>query len=164
MQINAQVNRLANICKHINSTHMQFDPNNPIVKLCAHGMELEGEGKPAEALAVFQQAWDEAADNQEKFIAAHYVARHQDNAADKLKWDETALSLALNIKDETIKGTYPSLYLNIAKCYEDLHDFVKARENYQLASKFTGFLPEDGYGNMIRAGIANGIERLDSKK
>jgi hypothetical protein len=141
---------------------MHFDPNNPIIKLCAHGMDLEGEGKAGEAFKVFQQAWNEATDNLEKFAAAHYLARQQNSVTDKLKWDETALRFALEIKDESIKGAYPSLYLNIAKCYEDLKDLVKARENYQLALKFTSFLLGDGYGNMIKAGIANGIERVGS--
>ena len=143
--------------------NMQFDPNNPIVKLCARGMELEGEAKPDEAAKVFQQAWDEASGNLEKFIAAHYVARHQNSVADKLRWDEIALGMALKINDESIKGAYPSLYLNIAKCYEDLKDFIKARENYLLAQKFESFLFGDGYGNMVRAGIANGIERTTTE-
>ena len=142
---------------------MLFDPNNPIIKLCADGMELEGEGKPMEALNVFEQAWDEATDNLGKFAAAHYIARHQNSISDKLKWDETALHLALDIKDEGIKGAYPSLYLNIAKCHEDLNDPGKAIENYQLALKFSSFLLEDGYGDMIKAGIANGIQRVSSK-
>jgi hypothetical protein len=60
---------------------MQFDPENPIVKLCAHGMQLEGEGKPGEASATFNQAWGQAINDFEKFTAAHYVARNQDSAA-----------------------------------------------------------------------------------
>ena len=106
---------------------MQFDTNNKIVKLCARGMELEGEGKKEEALKTFQQAWDEATNDFEKFTSAHYVARHQDNIADKLRWDKTALNLALKINDENMRGTYPSLYLNIGKCYEDLSDFGPVR-------------------------------------
>ena len=39
---------------------MHFDPNNPIIKLCAEGMMLEGEGKNEEALVLFQQAWNES--------------------------------------------------------------------------------------------------------
>ena len=139
---------------------MRFDANNKIVKLCAQGMELEGEGKKEEALKIFLQAWDEAANDFEKFTSAHYVARHQDNIVDKLKWDKTALDLALKINDENMKGTYPSLYLNIGKCYEDLIDFESARENYELALSFTAFLADDGYGKMIISGIRNGIERL----
>jgi tetratricopeptide (TPR) repeat protein len=140
--------------------NMLFDPENPIIKLCARGMEMEGAGQPDEALKIFQQAWDEATNNLEKFSAAHYVARHQNSVAGKLKWDQTALQLALEIKDEAIKGAYPSLYLNIAKCYEDLNDFDNAKQNYELALSYAGFLHEDGYGNMIKTGIANGIARV----
>ncbi|MFI5160558.1 MAG: hypothetical protein ACHQHN_04735 [Sphingobacteriales bacterium] len=139
---------------------MQFDHNNPVIKLCADGMQLEGEGKSAEAAAAFQQAWELAATDIEKFTSAHYMARHQNSVADKLKWDQTALQFALNINDEPIKETLPSLYLNIAKCYEDLNDFPNAKENYQNALSYTAFLGDDGYGSMIRAGIENGIGRV----
>ncbi len=106
---------------------MHFDPNNNIVKLCAEGMDLEGEGKK-EAKMLFQQAWNEAANDVEKFTAAHYVARHQPTVEDKLKWDETALQLAVKIDDQNMKGTYPSLYINIAKCYEDMNNFDNAKK------------------------------------
>lgn len=138
---------------------MQFDPNNPIIQLCAQGMELEGRGNAEAASQLFLQAWQEACDDFEKFTAAHYVARHQTSVADKLKWDETALHLALQINKEEIKSSYPSLYLNIAKGYEDLNDLENARKNYELALSYVGFLPEDGYGQLIRGGIGNGLER-----
>jgi tetratricopeptide (TPR) repeat protein len=77
-----------------------------------------------------------------------------------LKWDEIALQSALKINDDNVKEAYPSLYLNIAKCYEDLNDFSNARKNYESALSFTNLLPDDGYGNMIKSGIANGIERV----
>jgi tetratricopeptide (TPR) repeat protein len=139
---------------------MLFDPENNINKLCALGMQLEGEGKAEEAAGLFEQAWQEATNTTEKFTAAHYIARHQSSTADKLKWDETALNLALTINGDEIKTVYPSLYLNIAKCYEDMGNLNKALKNYQLALTFTLFLPNNGYGNMIRAGINMGIERV----
>jgi len=142
---------------------MQFDPNNKIVKLCARGMELEGEGKNDEASKVFLEAWEQASDDKEKFTAAHYVARHQQSIADKLAWDETALELALKIKDASVKGAYPSLYLNIAKGYEDLEEFEKAAKNYETALTYTNFLHEDGYGRMIRGGVENGLERIKAR-
>ena len=49
---------------------MQFDPDNNVIKLCARGMGLEGEGKNEEAYIMFQQAWNEATDDFEKFTAA----------------------------------------------------------------------------------------------
>jgi tetratricopeptide (TPR) repeat protein len=139
---------------------MQFDPDNNVVKLCAQGMSNETEGNADEAAKLFLQAWKEATNDFEKFTAAHYVARHQKTVADKLKWDETALNLALKINDDKMKGSYPSLYLNIAKCYEDLKDIDNAKKNYQLALSFTKLLPDNGYGKMIKGGIMNGIERV----
>jgi tetratricopeptide (TPR) repeat protein len=139
---------------------MEFDPNNNIVKLCAQGMDMEGKGNIEEASKLFVQAWNEATNDFEKFTAAHYVARHQKSVADKLKWDETALQLALKINNETVKRTFPSLYLNIAKCCEDLNDLENAKKNYELALSFSNQLPDNGYGNMIKSGIMKGIERV----
>jgi tetratricopeptide (TPR) repeat protein len=139
---------------------MQFDPDNNIIKLCAEGMKNEAEGNAAEAARLFYQAWDDATNDFEKFTAAHYVARHQNTVADKLKWDKTALSLALQLDDEKLKASYPSLYLNIAKCYEDLKDLDNAKKNYEVALSYTNLLPDDGYGRMIKSGIISGIDRI----
>lgn len=139
---------------------MQFDPNNNIVQLCSKGMTMEASGKPGEARALFLQAWNEATSDFEKFTAAHYVARHQPTIAEKLSWDKTALAIAMHIKDASIAATYPSLYLNIAKCYEELDDRENARANYLLAQSYETSLPDDGYGQMIRNGIIKGLERI----
>lgn len=115
---------------------MEFDPNNKIIQRCLHGMNLEDEGKPEEAHKVFLQAWNEATNEFEKFIAAHYVARRQDNVADKLKWLATALQFALKINDHAVESAFPSLYLNIAKCYEELGDPDNTKKNRALAISF----------------------------
>lgn len=138
---------------------MQFDSDNPIIKLCAEGMLMEGRGEAARAAELFQQAWETAESDFEKFTAAHYVARHQPNAAQKLAWDQTALDFALKVNDETVKGAYPSLYLNIAKGCEDTGQAAEARKNYETAQVHAVHLNDDGYGNMIRAGILKGLER-----
>jgi tetratricopeptide (TPR) repeat protein len=138
---------------------MLFDEHNAIVKLCARGMESEGAGYADEASALFHRAWDEARTDLEKCAAAHYLARHQQSVSDKLIWDRTALAHALKVADERIKGSYPSLYLNIGKCLEDLGDRERAHEQYRLALSYTSFLGQDGYGSMIAAGIRKGIER-----
>lgn len=143
---------------------MQFDPENPVNKLCAAGMEKEGEGKPDEAAQLFYQAWNEAGDAQEKFTAAHYVARHQNSVTEKLDWDKTALQYALKVDDPEIASVYPSLYLNIAKGFEDLGDFANASKNYRLALKYATHLNDDGYGKLIRNGIQNGLERVGAQR
>jgi tetratricopeptide (TPR) repeat protein len=115
---------------------MEFNPSNNIVKLCLRGMGMDEKGRPEEAIRLFLQAWNEATNDFEKFIAAHCVSRHQENVSDKLKWLETALQFALNINDDTVKSAFPSLYLNIAKCYEDLNDPDKAKKYYELATSY----------------------------
>jgi tetratricopeptide (TPR) repeat protein len=116
---------------------MEFSPHNNVVKLCIQGMEMEGKSKPEEATKLFLQAWNESTNDFEKFTAAYYVARHQKNVADKLKWLETALACALKINDVSVSGAFPSLYQNIAQCYEELNDFANAKKNYELASSFS---------------------------
>ena len=115
---------------------MEFNPNNKVVKLCLQGMGLEEKGKPEEASQLFHQAWEEATNDFEKFMAAHYVARHQNNVSDKLKWLEASLRFALKINNDTVKSALPSLYLNIAACYEGLNEPDRAKENYDLATSF----------------------------
>ncbi|QXV63763.1 rRNA adenine methyltransferase [Mucilaginibacter sp. 21P] len=139
---------------------MKFDPDNPVVKLCAQGMELEGKAKPAEAKAIFQKAWNMAANNVEKFTAAHYLARHQDAVEEKLGWDQLALSYALEINDDSVTEVLPSLFLNIAKCHEDLGQFMVALENYHKAADHLNALPASGYSDMIKKGVHAGIERM----
>jgi len=115
---------------------MEFSPFNNVVKLSLQGMDMEEKGKPGEALKLFLQGWSEATSDFEKFIAAYYVARLQETIPGKLKWLETALQFALKINDDAVKSAFPSLYSNIAKCYEELGDRDKAKENSELAISF----------------------------
>ena len=142
---------------------MLFDPDNPIVRLCAEGMDMEALGKSEVATRLFRKAWVRASNNLEKMVAAHYFARQQKNVIEKLKWDELALDLAISIKDKKIQALYPSLHLNIGQCFEDLGNYPKAKEHYELASKYVPLLNDDGYGNFISRGISDAIRRIDSK-
>ena len=119
---------------------MTFDPENHVVTLCADGMVREGLGEMDKAKSLFEQTWNEASADFEKFTAAHFVARHQPD----------------------INASYPSLYLNIARCREDLKAISLAESFYKLANEHLDFLPDDGYGKMIRSGILAGIERMNS--
>lgn len=116
---------------------MEFSPNNDVVKLCLQGMALEEQGKTDEASRLFLQAWNEATNDFEKFIAANFVARHQENIPDKLKWLETTLQYALKVNDAAVKPVFAILYSNIAKCYEDLDDVESAKKYTELAMSFS---------------------------
>lgn len=142
---------------------MEFNPNNNVVKRCLQGMAMEEKGETEEASELFLQAWHEATYDFEKFISAHYVARHQKTISEKLKWLETALRFALQIDDDTVRSAFPSLYTNIAKCHEDLGDPDEAKKNHELAASFEDNPSDKGpfyhgtkadlqIGDLLRAG------------
>ncbi len=116
---------------------MEFNPSNKVIQLCVQGMELEENGKPEEASSRFLQAWNESTNDFEKYIAAYFVARHQEDVPVKLKWLETSLQFALRVNNEAVISAFPGLYLKIAKCYEGLGDVDNARKHFELANSFT---------------------------
>lgn len=107
-------------------------------------MELEATGQPAEAGRLFLQAWNEATNDFEKFLAAYYVARHQQSSSDKLKWLQTALQFASSINDDSVKAACASLYGSIAQCYHELNDPDNAKKNQALAKSFEGKPSDNG--------------------
>nr|WP_218921369.1 NAD(+)--rifampin ADP-ribosyltransferase [Bacillus massilionigeriensis] len=117
---------------------MKFNPNNVVIKLCVSGLELEDSGNIEDALTMFHKAWNEATDDYERFIAAYHLARQQKSIAEELKWMETSLQCALKINDENVKSAYPTLYSNIAKCYEELGDSKNAKRNDELSNSSKG--------------------------
>lgn len=136
---------------------MEFNPNNHVVKLCLQGMLMEEKGKPDEAGRIFLKAWNEATNDFEKFTAAFYVARHQKNTGDRLKWLQAGLQHALKINDASVKAAFPSLYVNIAKCYEALNAPEKAKENHDRAASLRDQVDDQGpFYHGTRADLAVG--------
>ena len=123
---------------------MEFSPNNHVIKLCIQGMNMEDNGNFEEAGKLFLQAWNEAANDFERFTAGFYVARNQKNVSDNLKWLETVLELGQKIDNHTVRSAFPSLYQNIAKCYEELGDPENAAKNYELADSFKYQISDKG--------------------
>ena len=107
-------------------------------------MAMEEKGELNEASRPFLQAWNEATNDFEKYIAAHFVARHQKDVSEQLKWRETSLQYALKINDVTVRSAFPTLYSEVAKCYEEVGDADNAKKNYELASSFSGELSDNG--------------------
>lgn len=139
---------------------MLFNPDNPVVQLCAKGIETEGTADFEAARALYLQAWSEATNDIEWFTAAHYLARNRTNLHEQLKWNELSLQHALKVDTPEIKSTYASLYLNLGKSYEDLGDMQMAADCYMQAAQNITYLGSDGYGKMIGGGIAAALERV----
>ncbi|MBE6043159.1 MAG: NAD(+)--rifampin ADP-ribosyltransferase [Clostridium thermopalmarium] len=118
--------------------NIKFDPNNAIIKLCMSGLGLEDSGNSEDAITMFHKAWHEATNDYERFIASYHIARIQRSISNKLKWMKTSLQCALKINDDNVKSAYSTLYLNIAKCYEELGDSENAKRNYELSNSAKG--------------------------
>lgn len=117
------------------------------------------------ARATFAELWDELGPDGDPLHVvslAHYMADLQDDPADELAWDQRALRAALGLTDQRARryhaglsagGMFPSLHLNLAADYARLGRLDEAREHLHTARDGVAGLPEDGYGQMIRAGI-----------
>lgn len=136
-----------------------MDPNNPVVKLCAAGVEAEGQGRPDDAKALFEQAWNDSRDDFERCIAAHYVARHQATLDAELAWNVKALERADLVGDERVHGFYPSLYLNLAHSLEKVGRAAEACELYTRAAARLENQPETPYVRLVRSGVVAGRKR-----
>lgn len=99
-------------------------------------MALGAEGKRQEASAAFQQAWCEAKNDFEKYLAAYFMANSRENDGDKLKWLHQALQYALKVNDDTVKPAFPLLHQDIALCYDRLNDTEQSNQHRTLARSF----------------------------
>lgn len=136
-----------------------MDTDDPAVALCAEGMRAEAQGDPAAARAAFGRAWEASVDTYGAVVAAHYLARHQPDAADTLRWNRRALDLATDLEPATIAPLLPSLHLVLGASLEETGDRAAAREQFLAAERATASLPDDAYAVMVRDGITRGLER-----
>jgi len=139
---------------------MPIDPNNPVVLLCAAGMERDGE--PEEARRLFQQAWDARRNDYDAAIAAHYLARHQRTPHETLRWNSLAVTHAERVVDGRTTELFPSLYLNLASSLTALGRLDEAREIIGRAKEHLEGLRADGYRDFLAIGINRLQARLEN--
>ncbi|KXK61712.1 hypothetical protein AWW66_11940 [Micromonospora rosaria] len=137
-------------------------------------VELGASGHRAEARDALDALWTRVGpdgDALHRCTIAHYLADLQEDVAAELAWDRRALAAVTDLTDERarrfhtswqVRGLLPSLHLNLADGYRRLGEVGSAREHLDLARETVDDLPDDGYGTMIRAGIGNLAEALDT--
>ena len=86
-----------------------MNPDNPVIRLCASGMEAEGEGETERGRELFVEAWNVASDDYERCIAAHYIARHQSSLTETMLWNQRSLDHAKAVDDARVAGFYSRL-------------------------------------------------------
>jgi hypothetical protein len=134
-----------------------YDPSNPVVAWCVHGMEREG--TPHEALASFERAWALRRDDYDACIAAHFMARHQPTAEDTVGWNRRALLHALASGDARLAAFMASLHLNLGDSLLAIGARAEATEEARQARLALASLDPDGYGRFVTMGV----ERLEAR-
>ncbi|MFH8344916.1 hypothetical protein [Streptomyces sp. NPDC018045] len=120
-------------------------------------MEAEALGEDNEARRLFLRAWEDADDDYEACVAAHYVARHQDTPEDTLRWNQECLDRADRVGDERVSGFYASLYANMARAHRELGETTVAYGYFQRAAERMRDAPDGDYGMWVRFAIAEGL-------
>ena len=139
---------------------MPIDPENPVAKLCAAGMAIEGDSATASAL--FAEAWAARRDDYDAAIAAHFVARHQPTAEETLRWNAVALEHAMRVGDDRVADLLPSLYLNVADSHRLVGNHAEASRVVALASATLEQLEPGGYRDFVSFGIERLKDRLSN--
>jgi hypothetical protein len=125
-------------------------PDSTSIQLCIASTRAEFAGRMDEARALAVQAWQAANDDFEACVAAHYVARYQDEPQAALDWNQEALARARAAGDERVRNFYPSLYVNLGRAHELHGDQAEARRYYQLAADL-GLAHQEGSAPWRRA-------------
>ncbi|MEU5906700.1 hypothetical protein [Micromonospora sp. NPDC047527] len=138
---------------------------DPTMTRIIEAVQLGQSGTPTRARELLTALWDEigpTGDALHRCTLAHYLADLQDTAEAELVWDERALAAVADLTDERarqhddalrVRGFLPSLHLNLADVHRRLGHTGPAHEHLATARQLTDALPDDPYGDMIRAGI-----------
>jgi tetratricopeptide (TPR) repeat protein len=113
---------------------MSGESENPVAALCIQGTQAEFAGRLEAARGLYRQAWDAARDDYDACVAAHYLARSQDDPTQALRWNEIALARAEVVGGERVRNFYPSLYVNLGRSHELLGNLDQAQIYYQRAA------------------------------
>ncbi|MFD7159179.1 hypothetical protein ACFV9C_31595 [Kribbella sp. NPDC059898] len=117
-------------------------------------VELGRTGDRETARHQLTDLWDNSTNSQERCAIAHYLADLQHDVNAELEWDLRALEC---VQDD---GWLPSLHLNLADDYRRLAQPELANEHLEAARERLPELPEDGYGQVIRAGVGHVADAL----
>jgi hypothetical protein len=113
------------------------DLNHPVLKLCVAGTQAEFKGQIDEVRALYQQAWEAAQDDFDACVAAHFVARDQEQPEDRLYWNRVALDRANAVADNRVQDFYPSLFLSMGHAFDLLGNLAEANRYYDLAAELS---------------------------
>ena len=136
----------------------------------AVGVALSGDR--VRGAALLGACWDGTGDEDhgQRCVIAHYVADLQDDLDDEIGWDTKALAEHRAVADGDLaeigipsaRAMAPSLHLNLGDGYLRQGRVRDARVQLERALRGVDALGDDGYGAMIRKGLAGLQERIQA--
>ncbi|MFI6236152.1 hypothetical protein ACIBD9_21575 [Micromonospora sp. NPDC050784] len=138
---------------------------DPTMTRIIEAVQLGHSGAPAQARELLTALWDElgpTGDALHRCTLAHHLADLQDSTEAELSWDERALAAVSELTDERaqrhlpslqVQAFLPSLHLNLADCHRRLGNVGQAREHLARVREHLVRLPDDAYGDSIRAAV-----------
>ncbi|MDE3250078.1 MAG: NAD(+)--rifampin ADP-ribosyltransferase [Bacteroidota bacterium] len=143
---------------------MEFSPANAIVQRCIQSMRLRESGQTGEATRVMEQAWTQASDDFEKYLAAYFLAQCQQKPAEKLYWLEQALQFALLVNDPATNSALNTIYLQLAGCCAALNLEQAAEVHRNKAASISQAPADDGpFFHGSKAALKKGEELIAGK-
>jgi hypothetical protein len=136
---------------------LTLDPTNPVVAAVGRGVQAELAGDREAARAAYAEAWNEATDDFERCVAAHYVPRVIDDPVDKLR-NEDALRHAMAVGDGRVAGFFASLHACVGEARFGVGDAAGAREAFRLAEASLATVPAGSYKDGLIAMIGAGLK------
>ena len=114
--------------------------------------------------------WEQTDPAQHAFrcVLAHYLADVEDSVDDEVAWDTTALAEYAHLRGDDLAavgipdaaGLAPSLHLNLGDGFLRQGRTAEAAQQLRAGLGVVAALGDDGYGWMIRAGLAGLEDRL----
>jgi hypothetical protein len=154
------------------AVHVPPSAPDEVMAAVTQAQQLALLGNRDQARQAFAAIWEQIGpegDALQRMTLAHYMADLQDDPGVELEWDLRALAAAESLTDERatsyhstllVRGFYASLHLNLANDYQKLDRVQDARRHLTLAENATPDLPPDGYGDLVRSGIATLRQQL----
>lgn len=134
----------------------------------AVGLTLSGE--KARGRADLLSCWEAAGedDHARRCVIAHYLADLEPDLPDEVAWDERALAAYEHVTDldlapigiPSAAGLEPSLRLNLGDGYLRQGRIEEANAQLEAGLAAQGVLPHEGYGGLIRQGLAGLRNRI----
>lgn len=127
-------------------------------------------GEPASGRQRLLSCWAQTGtgDHAYRCVLAHYLADLQDSLDEEVAWDRTALEEHQHLPGDAltpvgipdVAGLAPSLHLNLGDGYLRQGRVTEATEQLRQGQAALGVLADDGYGRMVRDGLARLGDRI----